>query len=178
MPRFLILVLFLAPLAACDSGGPEVPTTANVTLAAQSARALGNCDSETNPGDYQIQLAVIDMGNNPVADLTLLPHTTYGVWPGGAPANFVLLLDGQATTFSESLALQRSLDTSGGFTVVASAIEWDADGARDNRMDDVSASRSHAFNDGVFQNVVGTQRIRVRGSSACDLIVEYSLTVR
>ena len=151
---------------------------AAVTLTAQSARALGNCDSDTNPSDYQIQLAVIDMGNNPVADLTLQPHTTYGVWPGGGGANYVALLDGQVATFDESLSLQRSLDASGGFVVVASAIEWDADGARDNRMDDVSASRSHSFADGVFRNVVGVQSLRVRGSTVCDLLIEYTITVQ
>ncbi|GAB5536948.1 MAG: hypothetical protein Rubg2KO_31970 [Rubricoccaceae bacterium] len=180
MTRFYILtaVVLSLSLTACDSGGPDL-TTANVTLTAQSVRALGDCD-DASKSEYQIQVAILDSGNNPVADLALQPQTTYGVWPGGANAatNYVWLLDGETATFDESLSFQRPLDGSGGFAVVASAIEWDANGDRDARMDDVSSVKSHPYSNGVFEDIVGTQTVRVRGDRSCDLVITYGLTVQ
>ena len=177
MTRLLLLALLVVPIAACDSGMEDdpQPTTASVTLSDISAQARGDCDGST-PGDFQIQLTVVDAGNNTLTDLTLPTQTTYGVWPGGS-GPFVSLRAGQTASFSESLSFQRPLTPSGSFSVVASGIEYDPNGARDDRMNDVSVSRSHAFSDGVFANVVGTQTVNL-GSSACGLTLKYRLSVQ
>lgn len=182
--RTLLALALLGTLAlsACDGGDPDDPEpgpeNASVTLTVDSMRSAGDCDSATNPGDFQLNVAVLDAGNNAVTDVTLPTQTTYGVWAGTNPADFITLNAGQTATFGETISFQRPLTAAGGFTVVASVIEWDAANEADPDMNDVSASQGHPFSGGVFQNVVGTQSIRVRGSSACDVTVSYTLSVQ
>ena len=167
-------------LTACDTAEPvdPGPQTANVTLDILSASAAGDCDNNDTPGDYQIQVGALDAGNNVIASQTLpLGTTEYGVWPGGG-GPFVLLSAGQTATFDTNLAFQRALDASGSFSAFASVIEYDAAGAMDPRMSDLTETRSHAYTAGQFADIAGTKSLRVRGDDACDVTIQYRISVQ
>ena len=70
MTRLALFLLLLLPLAACDSADPG-PEAASISIALGAITANSNCDSATNPGDFQFLIEVTDLGNNPIEAITL-----------------------------------------------------------------------------------------------------------
>lgn len=172
-------------LTACDTGGPDTPPqpqTATVTLDVLSASAAGDCDARSNPGsnpgDYQFRVEVLDAGNGTIDQIDLPTIADYGVHVGDDDY-FVQLVGGQTATFNNvGVTFQRPMDPTGTFGISASAVEWDSATEIDGQMNNVTASQSHAYANGQFENVVGTQSLRLRGSEHCDVTLRYRISVQ
>lgn len=183
MTRSLLLAALLLPLAACDSAGPEPdpgpsptpgPANASISVALNAVTANSNCDTSSNPGDFQFELAIADLGNNAIESITLPTTATYGVW--SAPT-LISLFAGDQAAVGQTVSFQQPRAEGSGFAVSISGMEWDSATARDARMDDRTATRTHRFSSGQFTSVVGTQQVTI-GSSACSVTLDYVVTVR
>ena len=67
----------LLALTACDSSGPQ---DASLTVALGAVTADGQCDNNTNPGDFQFRVEVADSGGNAIQAFDLPEGAAYGVW--------------------------------------------------------------------------------------------------
>jgi hypothetical protein len=180
--RLLSSLVLVVALAACDSAGPEPvpgpepgPASASISIELGTITANGNCDSSSNPGDYQFRIVVSDLGNNPLETMDLPNGATYGEY---SVPTLVSLFAGNAITVGRTVALQQPRAEGSGFAISLSASEWDSATTRDSEMNDLTRTRSHPFSAGQFVNVLGTQTVRVRGSSDCDVELDYTVTVQ
>lgn len=183
MTRLALLLALALPLAACDSVGPEPdpqpqpepgPAMAQLTVSLGAVTANTNCDSSSNPGDFQFRLDISDLGNNTLESVTLPSTATYGVY--STPA-LISLHAGNQATIDRTVSFQQPRAEGSGFAVSISGMEWDSATARDARMDDRTATRTHRFASGQFTSVVGTQQVTI-GSSACNVTLDYVVTVQ
>lgn len=179
MPRFPLALTLLAALslAACDSTAPE-PDTALVTVDVVAFEAFGNCETATNPGDFQFQVALVDAGNNVLSSTDFPTGLPYGTHPGGGAVGLYEFTPRQRRAVEGTVTAQRARDVSGTFGVRFSGMEWDSATLRDARFDDVQQVRSHPFEDGLFQRVAGEQSIVVGTTSDCRVELEYRLTIQ
>ena len=183
MPAFSTRPLYAALLGAsvfllgaCDSGGPEVspgPTLASITVNLGAVQSFGDCDSDTNPGDFQFQVSFVDEGNN-LLDRADLPNgTAYGTYDADT---FIFLSDRDRRTLGTSLTGQRPRQEGSGFALTFAGMEWDSGTARDGTFDDINATASYGYRDGAFQGVVGAKSITLRGK--CNVVLDYTITVQ
>lgn len=172
MTRLVLFLLLLLPLAACDSADPG-PEAASISIALGAVTANSNCDSATNPGDFQFLIEVTDLGNNPAETITLPSGATYGA----NSAAVVNLFSGNEAPVGRTVSLQQPRAEGSGFAISLSAMEWDSATSRDADLDDRTSVRTHRFASGQFTNVVGTQQISV-GTSACRVTLDYVVTVQ
>ncbi|MEO0557476.1 MAG: hypothetical protein AAF170_04750 [Bacteroidota bacterium] len=173
-----VLVLALG-LAACDTADPE-PEAALVTVDVVAFEAFGNCESSTNPGDFQFQVALVDAGNNVISSTdfpTGLPYGTHPSASGGAVGLYAFN-PRQRRAVDGLVSAERARDVNGTFGVRFSGMEWDTQTTRDARFDDVQQIRSHPFEDGLFQRVAGEQSIVIGTTSDCRVELEYRLTIQ
>ena len=173
MTRSALVLALLLPLAACDAAGPEAPADASISIALGAVTANTNCDSSTNPGDFQFLIEITDLGNNSIEALTLPSGATYGT----NSAMVVNLFSGGQQPVGRTVSVQQPRAEGSGFAISLSGMEWDSQTARDSNMDDRTSTRSHQFSGGQFTNVVGTQRLAV-GNSACRVTLDYVVTIQ
>ncbi|PAP81718.1 hypothetical protein B1759_10505 [Rubrivirga sp. SAORIC476] len=172
MTRLALFLLLLLPLAACDSADPG-PEAASISIALGAITANSNCDSATNPGDFQFLIEVTDLGNNPIEAITLPAGATYGTHS----AAVIPLFSGNQATVGQTISLQQPRAEGSGFAVSLSGMEWDSTTRRDANMDDRTSVRTHRFASGQFSSVVGTQQLSV-GNGACNATLDYVVTVQ
>lgn len=173
-----VLALALA-LTACDSAEPE-PDTALVTVDVVAFEAFGNCETASNPGDFQFQVALVDAGNNVVASSDFPTGLPYGTHPSasGGSVGLYEFAPRQRRAVDGTVSAERARDVSGTFGVRFSGMEWDTQTTRDARFDDVQQIRPHPFEDGLFQRVAGEQSITIGTTSDCRVELEYRLTIQ
>ena len=182
MPRFLLLALFVLPLAACDSTGPEEPlvdpspANAAITVSLDEVRVPADCDDGDNPGDFQFRVSFLDEGNQPIGQTLEFPSGAYGT--NAQPSDVLEIGSGRAFGLNQTASLTRPRQDGSGFTVVFSATEWDSATIRDGRMSDRTRQRLYVYRDGRFGGITGTQSISNSGSQDCSVVLDYTIAVQ
>lgn len=173
-----VLALALV-ISACDTTDPE-PEAALVTVDVVAFEAFGNCETSSNPGDFQFQVALVDAGNNVISSTDFPTGLPYGTHPSasGGTVGLYEFNPRQRRAVDGTVSAERTRDVSGTFGVRFSGMEWDSATLRDARFDDVQQIRSHPFEDGLFQRVAGEQSIVIGTTSDCRVELEYRLTIQ
>lgn len=171
--RATFFLAFALAFSACDSAGGS--DSATVTIDLLNVSTTGNCDSATNPGDFQFYVEVLDEGNQRLDALDLPVGARYGTHAEGT---FISLFAGDEAPIDQTISFERPREDGGGFAIQFSAMEWDSSTLRDGALDDRSTIQLHTFRDGRFANVVGERSARVFGNSSCNATLAYNVTVQ
>ena len=173
--RTLPVLALALVVSACDSAeGPDA-SVARVSIDLLAVSTTGNCDSSTNPADYQFEVEALDEGNRLLTALDLPSGSTYGTY---AAEDLISLFAGDEVAVNQTLSFERPREDGGGFALQFSAMEWDSATARDGDMDDRSSIASHVFRNGSFNGVIGERSVQVWGSPDCNARLTYNVTVQ
>ena len=183
MTTLMAVLLLLA--IGCDSNSMEEDTdtlpptvqNAQIEVSLQEIQVINDCDSGNNPGDFQFQIAFVDEGNTSLADPLNLPQgTTFGTYTGQA-SELLPASDNNRINLGQTISFQRPREDGSGFGLIFSGYEWDAVNNSDSDMTNRSVSRTHAFQNGSFTNIIGTKEMSL-GNSRCRAMLRYAVTVR
>jgi len=175
--RFSFVLALALVVSACDTTDPE-PDATLVAVDVVAFEAFGNCETASNPGDFQFQVALVDAGNNVISSTDFPTGIPYGTRPNGNATDIYEFNPRQRRAVDGTVSVDRPRDVSGTFGVRFSGMEWDSGTLRDARFDDVQQIRSHPFEDGLFQRVAGEQSIVIGTTSDCRVELEYRLTIQ
>ena len=184
------LTLMLAALVlfstGCDSSGmeddgdnnlPPQVEMARVEITLQEIQVISDCDGGTNPGDWQFQIAFVNEGNSSLADPVNLPQgTAFGVNTGQA-TELLTASDNNKVNLGQAVSFQRPREEGSGFGLLFSGYEWDAVDAPDPDMNNRSATRMHNYENGRFDNIIGTNEMTL-GGGRCEALLRYTVTVQ
>ncbi|MGB3542039.1 hypothetical protein, partial [Rubrivirga sp.] len=159
-----------------EDDGPPPPASATVTVDLASIRAVRDCDSGDNPGDFHFRVSFVDGRNQSIGSVVEIPAGRYG--SDGTEANTIQLDDGESFPLNESVSFTLPEQDGSAFTVQFMMIEWESATARDAQADDASRLGTYEFVDGRFRNIAGSQALVINPTSrTCQTRLEYSITV-
>jgi hypothetical protein len=182
----LLLTTLLLFTTGCDSSGmegdgndnlPPQVEMARVEITLQEIQVISDCDGGTNPGDWQFQIAFVDEGNATLADPLSLPQgSQFGTYTGQA-TELLTASDNNKVNLGQTVSFQRPREDGSGFGLLFSGYEWDAVDTPDPDMTDLSVTRMHNYQDGRFDNIIGTNEMTL-GSGRCEAMLRYTVTVQ
>ncbi|HMB90077.1 MAG TPA: hypothetical protein VKP65_04465 [Rhodothermales bacterium] len=182
----LMLAALLLIATGCDSSGmeddgdnnlPPQVEIARVEITLQEIQVISDCDGGTNPGDWQFQIAFVDEGNSSLADPIDLPQgAAFGVHTGQA-TELLTASDNNKINLGQTVSFQRPREEGSGFGLLFSGYEWDAVDTPDPDMTNRSVTRMHNYQDGRFDNIIGTNEMTL-GGGRCEALLRYTVTVQ